>query len=154
MRVRHTDYRAGVSASLVAEVVFVAIVAAVALMRGMDPWMVARMPAAFLLGPAAVQPPGFVSGDVLLGLLIHLWMAVLVGLVYAALMPRLGVSPITGGLIAAAVLYAMGFWLLPHLFPRQLAPFWLPPLDRLLEAVTHVVYGVVFGLAFRRQIRD
>jgi hypothetical protein len=144
------DYRAGVAASLIAEAVFMLMVAMVSLLRGMDPWMVARVPGSFLLGPEAVQPPGFVPGDVLLGLLMHLALGVVVGIVLAMLLPRLAISPITGGLIAGAVLYGLGFWLLPQLFPRRLAPFWLPPVGRALQAVAHLVYGLVFGYAHRR----
>lgn len=143
-------YAAGITASLIAEAVFIVMVAMVALLRGKDPWMVTRVPASFLLGPDAVQPPGFVAGDVLLGLGMHLALAVLVGVIYAALLPRLGVSPIVGGLITAAALYGLGFWLLPLLFPTWFAPFWLPPTGRALQAVAHTVYGVVFGLAFRK----
>lgn len=144
------NYSAGVVASLVAEAVFIAMVAMVSWVRGMDPWIVTRVPASFLLGPDAVHPPGFVAGDVLLGMLMHLAMGILVGLIYAALLPRLGLSPVAGGLITAAVLYAMGFWLLPLLFPVWLAPFWLPPAGKMLQAVAHAVYGMVFGLVYRR----
>lgn len=143
-------YAAGVGASLVAEGIFMGMVAAISRLRGMDPWMVVRVPASFLLGPAAVEPPGLVVGDVLLGLSMHLWMGIVVGLVYAALLPRLGVSAVAGGLIAGAALYALGFWALPLLLPERLAPFWLPPMGRALQAAAHAVYGVVLGLAYRR----
>jgi hypothetical protein len=102
-----------------------------------------------LLGPAAVQPPGFVPGDVLIGLLMHLWLGILVGLVYARLLPRLRISPVAGGLTTGAVLYGLGFWVLPQLFPSWLSPFWLPPTGRALQAAAHAAYGVVFGFAFR-----
>lgn len=143
-------YAAGVGASLVAEAVFMSMVAAVSWLRDMDPWAVVRMPASFLLGPSAVEPAGFVMGDVLLGLLMHMLLGVLVGVIYAALLPVLGLAPVLGGLLAGAVLYALGFWVLPLLFPAWLAPFWLPPSGRALQAVAHAVYGVTFGLAYRR----
>lgn len=142
-------YREGVIASLIAEAVFILMVAMVSLLRGMDPWRVARMPGSFVLGPRAVQPPGFVPSDVLIGLLLHLWLGVLVGVIYAALLPRRSVSPVAGGLITGAVLYVLGFWALPLLFPTRLAPFWLPSLDKAMQAVAHVVYGLVFGYAYR-----
>lgn len=137
-------------ASLIAEAVFTVMVAMVSMMRGMDPWRVVRMPASFVFGPSAVDPPGLVPGDVLIGLSMHLWLGIAVGLTYALLLPRLGVSPLLGGLIAGAVLYGMGFWALPLLFPTWLSPFWLPPTGRVLQAAAHVVYGVVFGLTYRR----
>ena len=146
-------YRDGVVASLVAEAVFIAMVMMVSWIRGMDPWMVTRVPASFLVGPGAVQPPGFVPDDVLLGMLTHLWLAVLVGLIYAAFQPRLGLSPVAGGLFTAALLYALGFWVLPLLFPVWLSPFWLPPMGKMLQLVAHAVYGWVFGIAFSRLTR-
>ena len=147
---RQPHYQAGIAASLIAETAFILMVMMVAWVRDQDPWMVTRVPASFLLGPDAVQPPGFIPGDVAIGLAMHLLMGILVGIIYAALLPRLGVSPPAGGLVTAAVLYGLGFWMLPQLFPQWLAPFWLPPTGRALQAVAHVFYGIVFGLAYRR----
>lgn len=144
------SYAAAVAASLIAEAVFIAMVAIVSAMRGMDPWMVVRAPGSFLLGPEAVQPPGLVPLDVIIGMLMHVVLGILMGLIYAALLPRLRISPITGGLIAGAVLYALGFWMLPMLFPVWLSPFWLPPAGKMLQALAHAVYGVTFGIAYRR----
>lgn len=149
-RQARVSYAAGVAASLLAEAIFILMVAMIALLRGKDPWMVTRAPAAFVVGPEAIRPPGFVPADVALGLLMHLGLGIVVGLVYAALLPRLGISPVAGGLIAGAVLYGLGFWALPLLFPAWLAPFWLPPVGRALQAMAHAVYGIVFGWSFRR----
>lgn len=145
----HRNYAAGVGASLIAEAVFIAMVALVSAVRGMDPWMVTRMPASFLYGPAAVQPPGYVAGDVIAGLLMHLMMGIVAGLLYAALLPRLRLNPVTGGVVTGMVLYVLGFWVLPLLFPHRLAPFWLPATEKLLQAGSHLIYGIVFGVAFR-----
>lgn len=143
------SYRTGVLASLLAEAVFVAVVAAAAALRDGDPWRVIRVPGSFVSGPDAVEPSGFVAGDVAVGTTLHLGMAVLVGWIYAALLPRLGLQPITGGLITGAVLYALGFWILPLAFPDRLAAFWLPPPGRALQAGAHAIYGMAFGVGFR-----
>ncbi|CAN5275073.1 hypothetical protein BH24GEM2_BH24GEM2_10270 [soil metagenome] len=143
-------YAAGVTASLIAEAVFIAVNMPILAVMGKDAWAVARMPASLVAGPAVMEPPGFVPADVLLGLGMHVALGILVGVVYAVLLPRLGVSPIVGGLIAGAVLYLLGFLLLPAVFPDWLAPFRVPPLMHVIEIITHAVYGVVFGLAFRR----
>lgn len=129
-----------------------AMVAGVALLRGNDPWKVVRVPASFVLGPDAVRPAGFVAGDVAVGLLTHIGLAILVGIIYAALLPRLRIGPVPGGFLTAAILYALGFWALPLLFDEWLAPFWLPPIGRLLQAGAHAFYGVVFGMAYRRLV--
>lgn len=146
-------YGAGVIAALTAEAAFIVMVTLVTLLRGMDPWMPSRMAGALILGPGAVQPAGFVAPDVAVGLALHAGMAVVVGLLYAALLPRVGVSPITGGIITGMLLYAFGFWILPLLFPSWLAPFWLPPLEKLLQAIAHIAYGVIFGWAYARLTR-
>jgi predicted permease len=147
-------YRDAVAASLSAEAIFIAMVMVVSWFRGMDPWMVTRVPASLFLGPKAVRPHGFVPADVLSGLLAHLWLAILVGLIYAALLPRLGLSPVVGGFVAAAILYLLGFWILPILFPTWLSPFWLPPTDKLLQVMAHAVYGWVFGAAYSHLTGD
>lgn len=77
------------------------------------------------------------------------WLPKLIGGVYAALLPRLSVDPLVGGLITGGVLHALGFWILPQLFPTWLGPFRLPPMARLLQALAHAVYGMTLGYTFR-----
>lgn len=146
-------FRAGVLASLVAEAVFVIMVAGIAWLRGMDPWRVFRMPASFVVGPEAVQPSGFVPGDILLGSVLHVLLSILVGLLYAFLLPRLGLSPLGGGLLAGLLLYLFGFLLLPLVFRDWLDPFWLPPVGRAIQLVAHIVYGAVLGASFRSLVQ-
>ncbi|MBW3570503.1 MAG: hypothetical protein KY467_05310 [Gemmatimonadetes bacterium] len=136
-----------------AEAVFMMMVAMVSWLRGMDPWMVTRVPATFLLGPGAVEPPGFVPVDVMVGMGMHLALGILVGVLYAVLLPRTGLSPVAGGLVTGAILYGLGFWALPLLFPAWLAPFWLDPTGRALQAVAHAFYGWVLGVAYTRLAR-
>jgi hypothetical protein len=142
-------YAAGIGASLIAEAAFILLTMPVLAAMGRDIWAVARMPAALVAGPEVMQPPGWVPEDVLPGLAMHIGLAILVGVIYAFLLPRLGVSPVTGGLIAGAVLYLLGFVILPVVFPEWLVPFRVPPVMHVVEIVMHAVYGVVFGLAYR-----
>lgn len=113
-------YGAGVLASLVAEAAFIVLVMALALIRGKDPWHVARTLGSLVIGPEAIHPPGFVLGDVALGLFMHVTLGTLVGLIYAAVLSRMKLSPIEGELIAGTVLWLMGSWVLPGLFPNWL----------------------------------
>lgn len=129
------------------------MVAAVALIRDMDPWRVTRVPGSLLLGPDAVQPSASVPAEVAIGLAMHLFLAVLVGAIYAARLPRLGVSPVAGGLLTGAILYFLGFWVLPLLFPVWLASFWIGPVGKMLQAAAHVAYGLVFGWSYRHLTR-
>lgn len=141
---------AGIIASLAAEIAFVALVAAASTMKGKDPWQVVKVPATFLIGPEVVRPPGFVVGDVLLGALTHIAVAILVGLAYARLLPRLDLSPLAGGMLAAALLYGFGFWILPRLFPQWLQPFLLSRGELALQALAHLVYGLVLAVVYAR----
>lgn len=141
---------AGVSAAVLAEVVFTALVFGMRVLRGLDPWAAVKVPASFLIGPEAVRPVGFVPGDVALGVLAHLFFAGVVGSIYAAIVPRTALSPLAGGLLAGAILYGFGFWILPALFPDWLGPFSLPAEGRAGQALTHLVYGLALGFAYKR----
>lgn len=81
------------------------------------------MPRSSILGRAAAEPSGVVLADVAVVLLMIVVLGVLVGLLYAALLPLLSISLIRGGPVTGAVLYAHGFWALPLLFLGWLAPF-------------------------------
>jgi hypothetical protein len=150
---RRPRYGAGIGASLVAEAVFILSTMPILAVMGKDAWAVVRMPAALLAGPAVMQPRGWVPEDVLLGGAMHAGLAVLVGVLYAVLLPRIGVSAVAGGLITGAVLYVLGFLVLPAVFPEWLAPFRLPPVMYLVEIATHALYGLVFGWSYRRMAR-
>ncbi len=116
----------------------------------MSPWKVVKIPATFLLGPEAVDPVGFVLGDVLVGIGVHIGASV-VGMLFAWSLPRLRLAPLWSKLLGAGPLYLFGFWILPLLFPRWLSPYWLPPVGRLLQVMAHVFYGVVLGITYSRQ---
>jgi len=150
---RRPRYGAGIGASLVAEAAFILLTMPILAAMGKDAWAVVRMPAALVAGPEVMQPHGWVPRDILLGLAMHIGLAIVVGVLYAILLPRLGVTAITGGLIAGAVLYVLGFLVLPVLFPEWLAPFRVPPVMHLVEIVMHAVYGPVFGWSYHRMTR-
>ena len=108
---KEPHYPTGVAASLMAEVGFLFLAVAAMWLQGKSPWMPPRMPATLIVGPRALHPPGFVPHNIVLGLLMHLWLAVLVGGLYAALRPRLRVprgggtyhrrDPVRAGLLGA-----------------------------------------------------
>lgn len=146
-------YGAGIGASLVAETVFILSTMAVLAVMGRGLWTVVRIPAVLVVGPEAMQPPGWVPGDVLLGGVMHAGMAILVGMVFAVLWPRIGVSAVAGGFITAAVLYLLGFLLFPAIFPEWLAPFRVSPVMHSVQIAMHAIYGLVFGWSYRWMAR-
>lgn len=144
-------YGAGIGASLVAEAAFVLFTMPILAAMGKDSWAVVRMPAAMVVGPEAMLPPGWAPVDILLGAAMHAGMAILVGVLYAVLLPRIGVSAVAAGLMAGATLYVVGFFVLPALFPEWLAPFRMSPVMHLVQIVMHGIYGFVFGWSYRRR---
>ena len=97
-------YREGITASLVAETAFTAVMMGLMTARGKDPWKPTRASASLVFGPGVAEPPGFVPGDVARGLTMHVTYSVIAGGLYAALLPRLRLTPVQGGLVTGGVL--------------------------------------------------
>ena len=142
------NYRAGVTASLVAETAFVALMMGLLAARGKDPWKITRASASLVFGPGVAEPPGFVPGDVARGLSMHVTYSVIAGGLYAALLPRLRLSPVQGGLVTGGVLYALGSYILPAALGDWVEPMKKSPKEKAITAVTHAFYGVVFGAVY------
>jgi hypothetical protein len=149
---RHPDYRAGITASLVAEVAFIGIMMGLMAARGKDPWKVTRASASLVFGPSVAEPPGFVPGDVAKGLSMHMTYSVIAGGLYAALLPRLQLTPVQGGLVTGGVLYALGSYILPGTLGDWVEPMKKSPKEKAMTAVVHAFYGVVFGLTYKNLI--
>jgi hypothetical protein len=146
------DYAAGIAASLTAEAVFLATMMGLARTQERDPWKVTRASASLVLGPEIAEPPGFVPGDVARGLSMHLTYSVIAGGLYAALLPRLQLTPVQGGLVTGGVLYALGSYILPGTLGDWVEPMKKSPKEKAMTAVVHAFYGVVFGLTYKNLI--
>ena len=146
-------YTAGVVASLFAEVVFTALGVAISALRKEDVWGTVKMPGALVLGSDRTQTGSWLTSEIGVGILMHVLLAVLVGIIYSALLPRLRISPTSGGVAAGLILYLLGVWILPAAFPNWLTSWRVPLIDRAIELVTHLIYGVVFGMAYSSLVR-
>lgn len=144
------EYWAGITASLVAETAFVGLMMGLMAARGKDPWKITRASASLVFGPGVAEPPGFVPGDVARGLSMHVIYSVMAGGLYAALLPKLRLTPVQGGLVTGGVLYALGSYILPATLGDWLEPMKKSPKEKAMTAVTHAFYGVVFGLVYDR----
>lgn len=143
------DYGAGITASLIAETAFVALMMGLMTARGKDAWKPTRASASLVFGPGVAEPPGFVPADVARGLSMHVTYSVIAGGLYAALLPRLRLTPTQGGLVTGGVLYALGSYILPAMLGEWVEPMNKSPKEKVMTAMTHAFYGVVFGLAYR-----
>lgn len=114
-----------------------------------DLWLQPKVIASLVLGPSASEAAGFVLGPVVLGLLIHLLVATLLGVVFARFMHHIarlpsdfGVPEVAGvvfGLLIWAVAY---FVVLPVVAPGLLG-IYAPAL-----LIQHLVYGASTGLLY------
>ena len=97
-------YREGITASLVVETAFTAVMMGLMAARGKDPWKPTRASASLVFGPGVAESPRFVPEDVAKGLSVHVTYSVIAGGLYAALLPRLRLTPFQGGLVTGGVL--------------------------------------------------
>jgi hypothetical protein len=147
------DYGSAVAASLIAEGAFVALTMGLMAARGNDPWKPTRASASLVFGPEVARPAGFVPGGVALGLGMHVAYSVVAGGAYAALRPRLGLSPVPAGLVTGGVVYALGSFIVPAALGSWVEPMKKSKKEKGMAALTHAFYGVVFGLANDRLSR-
>ena len=146
-------YTAGVVASLFAEVVFTVLGVAISALRNEDVWSTVKMPGTLVLGSDRTQTGSLLTSEIGVGILVHVLLAVLVGMIYSALLPHLRISPISGGVATGLILYLLGLWILPAAFPHWLSSWRVPLIDLLIELGTHAIYGVVFGMTYSSLVR-
>ena len=116
---------------------------------GLDLWFQPKVIASLVLGPSVVAQAGFAAGAVLVGALIHLTMAVLLGVLFEIFMRRvarlpsdLGVPELTG------LTYGMLIWLVDYFV---VAPVLSPLLLQIYAPaliIQNIVYGAVTGLLY------
>jgi hypothetical protein len=114
-----------------------------------DVWLQLQVIASLILGPAVVAESGFMAGPIVVGALIHLMMAALLGVLFEVLMRRIvrlrsafGMPELAGlayGLLIWLVAY---FAVIPVVSPLLLQ-IYAPAL-----IIQHLVYGAVTGLIY------
>ena len=144
-----TDWKAGAWAGLIAGLVFVMLeMGMVWIFQGESPWGPPHMIAAMALGKEVLTPPGtpapFDLKIMLTAMMIHLPMSIAYGLIGAWLMRRF--DWMGGALIGAALglaIYVINFYgVAPTAFP------WFVMGRNWIGAFSHVMFGVVLGLAY------
>jgi len=114
-----------------------------------DLWLQPKVIASLVLGSSATTSAGFAAAPVLLGLLIHLAVAALLGVLFELFMRRItrlpsdyGVPEVAGLAYGLLIWLAAYFIVLPLLAPALLS-IYAPAL-----LIQHLVYGAVTGLLY------
>lgn len=143
------DWRAGVWAGLIAGLAFMMMeMGLVWLVQGKSPWAPPHMIAAMALGGDILPPPGTwapFNGTVMMtAIIIHMLLSAVLGMLGARLLGGAGMGR---GLVIGAVfglaIYVLNFYVIaPMAFP------WFVMARNWISAFSHIMFGVVFGLAY------
>jgi hypothetical protein len=148
---RQVDWRAGVYAGLIAGLVFLILeMGMVWLFMGESPWAPPRMIAAMVLGEGVLpmppeRPATFHLGIVMTAMIVHFVLAVIYGLIGAAIVAhRMGYAgAVALGALAGLAIYLINFYPIANaLFP------WFAMARNWISIFAHVVFGAVVGAAY------
>jgi uncharacterized YccA/Bax inhibitor family protein len=139
----------GALAGLIGGLAMALVAALISLAQRQDIWREAKAIATVVLGAQAVAQPGFAVRPVLIGTLIHLITAMLLGAIFGIVIRRWLQLPSDFGIpVVAGLAYGLLIWLIAYFVALPLAD------PRLLESyapafvVQHIVYGSVTGLCY------
>jgi len=142
------DWKAAVSAGLVAGVVFVILeMLMVWLFAGKSPWGPPRMIGAIVLGedvlPAA-GAAGFAFGTVGVAVILHLALSVVYGFVGGLAVHRMPTGPavVVGGVLGL-VLYLINFYGFTGVFP------WFAEARNWITITTHIIFGLAAAWTYK-----
>ena len=143
------DLRAAAVAGIIAGAVFLMLeMLLVTLVDGMSPWGPPRMMAAIVMGEGVLPPPASFDLPIMAAaMLVHFALAIVLGIVFAALLGQRVLSDFAsvavGALFGAAV-YFVNFYGMTALFP------WFAMARNHSSLAAHLVFGGVLALAYRK----
>jgi hypothetical protein len=138
----------GALAGLAGGAAMIGSAALLATAYGYDVWFQLKVVASVLLGPAAHVTMGFDAIPVLVGLLVHLLVAAMLGAGFEIAAHRWLRLPSDYGMSAIGGLsFGLLIWLLAYLFVPMVAPY-LMAVAAPAFIIQHLVYGTVTGLLF------
>jgi hypothetical protein len=143
-------YSAGVKGGILGGLAMIPIAVVYGLVGGMGIWYPVNLVAAVVIrswqNASAVQMAQFHPEGLVLGLLIHLAMSVLLGFLFAVMMPALPKTPIFWAFVVGPVLWGGAIFAgLPLLNPVMAEYIDLPSF-----AIANIVYSLVLGLWIAR----
>lgn len=143
------DWRAGLWAGLIAGLAFMMMeMGLVWLVQGESPWAPPHMIAAMALGDDILPSPGawapFDGTVMITAMMIHMALSAVLGVLGACLLRGAGIGR---GLVLGAVfglaIYVLNFYVIaPFAFP------WFVMARNWISAFSHIMFGVVFGMAY------
>jgi hypothetical protein len=114
-----------------------------------DHWLQLKVIASVVLGPAVIAQSGGGAGPIIIGMLIHLGLAALLGALFELLMrritrqkPNYGLPEVAGPVYGLLIWLVAFFVVIPLLVPLLLQ-IYAPAL-----LIQHLVYGAVTGLLY------
>jgi len=139
----------GAIAGLAGGVAMAVVAALLSASMGQDIWHESKRIAAIVYGPAALAQPGFDLGPVLVGTLIHLIVAALLGAIFGIVTRRwLHLTSDFGTPVLAGLIYGLMIWMVAYFVVLPLLDPALMELYAPAFIIQHVVYGVVLGLVY------
>jgi uncharacterized YccA/Bax inhibitor family protein len=139
----------GALAGLIGGLAMALVAALISFVERQDIWREAKAIASVLLGAQAAAQPGFAVRPVLIGTLIHLITAMLLGALFGIVIRRWLQLPSDFGIpVVAGLAYGLLIWLVAYFVALPVVDPWL--LDSYAPAfiVQHIVYGTVTGLGY------
>lgn len=147
MSERSIDWKAAISAGLIAGVVFMMIeMGLVATIGGGSPWGPPRMIAAMVMGESVLPPPAsFELMVMMVAMMVHLALSIALGVILGWVISHWRLSLVTSlvvGTIFGLLVYFINFYGMTAIFP------WFAMARNAISIFAHAMFGLVLGWAY------
>jgi hypothetical protein len=139
----------GALAGLAGGLAMAIVAALLSVAMGLDIWRQPKLIAAMIYGPSVIDSAGFAAGPVLLGSLIHMLVAALLGAVFGIVTRRMlhltsdFWTPVLVGLIYGLLLWLAAYFIVLPIVNPLLLEMYAPAF-----IIQHLAYGLVTGLVY------
>jgi hypothetical protein len=106
-----------------------------------SPWFYTRLVSSLIFGSRVlITPTTFDLGTFLIGLVVHLILALFIAMLIAIIVHKYGILvSLVGGAVIGLAVYTIGFYSFSHLFP------WLIPFRSWMFLAEFIFYGALAG---------
>lgn len=140
------DWKAAISAGIIAGIVFMMLqMALIMMLKGQSPWGPPRMMAAMVMGRGVLPPPAtFDLMIMMVAMMIHMMLSIILAIVLGFAISRLGLSLVASlvvGAVFGIVIYIVDFDVVPNLglFP------WFAMARGPISIFSHAMFGLIAG---------